>query len=423
MMRGENSMTALRVIAGLVAGFVFGLVLAANPSSISTTAVGVLASVGTVFVSLIKMTVMPLLVSLLVASVGGMASPGGLGRIGVRALAFSVILLLLASVGSVLLAEPVLSRVSIDQTAAMALRGGDAGATAPSAPGGGTSLGQWIVDLIPQNVVKSASDGAMLPVILFSVLFGLALARAKEPDRNLMLGAARGAADAMQRLVGWILALAPVGVFALAVPLAARLGWAALGAVAAYIALVVGITVLAAAVLLYPVGIVLGGMSLRRFIGYCAPAQAIAFAARSSLAALPAAVESAERERMSGTTVRLLLPLGIAIFHFGAAVAQTVGVLFLARLYGVALSPTAIALVVLAVLFATFAVPGVPGGSIIAMVPVLATAHLPVEGIGILLAVDAVPDMFRTTANLTGAMTLAAVLRTPDPEAEPTSAR
>ena len=193
------------------------------------------------------------------------------------------------------------------------------------------------------------------------------------------------------------------------------LGWAALGAVAAYIGLVVGITVLAAAVLLYPVGVIAGGMSLRRFIAYCAPAQAMAFAARSSLAALPAAVESAEREQLSATTARFVLPLGIAIFHFGAAVAQTVGALFLARLYGVSLTPAALASVVFAVLFATFAVPGVPGGSIIAMVPVLATAHLPVEGIGILLAVDAVPDMFRTTANLTGAMTLAAVLRADDP--------
>jgi Na+/H+-dicarboxylate symporter len=102
--------------------------------------------------------------------------------------------------------------------------------------------------------------------------------------------------------------------------------------------------------------------------------------------------------------------MATAIFHFGAAVAQTVGVLFLARLFGVPLGPVQFASIVLAVVFASFAVPGVPGGSIIAMVPVLAVARVPVEGIGILLAVDTIPDMFRTTANLTGAMTLAAVL-------------
>ena len=99
-------MTALRVIAGLVAGFVLGLILAANPSPVSSTAIGAFASVGTVFVSLIKMTVMPLLVSLLVASVGGMVSPGGLGRTGTKALVCSVVLLLLASIGSVMLPNP-----------------------------------------------------------------------------------------------------------------------------------------------------------------------------------------------------------------------------------------------------------------------------------------------------------------------------
>ena len=95
---------------------------------------------------------------------------------------------------------------------------------------------------------------------------------------------------------------------------------------------------------------------------------------------------------------------------FGAAVAQTVGVVFLAHLYGVSLTPLQDASVVLSVVLATFAVPGIPGGSIIAMVPAMAAANLPLDGIGILLAVDAIPDMFRTTANVTGTMVLTAIL-------------
>src|SRR5439155_25579209 len=94
----------------------------------------------------------------------------------------------------------------------------------------------------------------------------------------------------------------------------------------------------------------------------------------------------------------------------GAAVAQTVGVLFLARLFGIPLSATQLVSIVVTVILTTFAVPGIPGGSIIAMVPVLAAANVPIEGIGILLAVDTIPDMFRTTANVTGSMTLAAVV-------------
>jgi len=106
-----------------------------------------------------------------------------------------------------------------------------------------------------------------------------------------------------------------------------------------------------------------------------------------------------------------ILPLAASVFRLGGAVAMTVGVLFLARLYGVMLTPAQLASVVVTVVLTTFAVPGIPGGSIIAMVPVLAAVHLPIDGIGILLAVDTIPDMFRTTGNVTGSMTLAAVLR------------
>jgi proton glutamate symport protein len=172
----------------------------------------------------------------------------------------------------------------------------------------------------------------------------------------------------------------------------------------------VTLTVLVGVFLLYPVGIAAGSMAPRAFMSYCAPAQAVAFASRSSLAALPAMVESAERARLPPVVSRFILPLAASVFRVGGAVAMPVGVLFLARLYGATLSPAQLASVVLTVILSTFAVPGVPGGSIIAMVPVLAAVNLPIDGIGILLAVDTIPDMFRTTENVTGSMTLAAVL-------------
>jgi Na+/H+-dicarboxylate symporter len=124
-------------------------------------------------------------------------------------------------------------------------------------------------------------------------------------------------------------------------------------------------------------------------------------------------VESAERAGLPASAARVVLPLALTVFHFGAAVAQTVGVVFLAHLFGLPLTPSQLASIVFAVVLASFAVPGIPGGSIIAMAPVLAVANLPLDGLGILLAVDTIPDMFRTTANLTGAMTLTAVLPAP----------
>ena len=410
---------ALRVLLGLVAGFLLGLALSGSSSPAAVTTVRILAPIGTIFVNLIRMTVIPLVVSLLIASVGAMTSSGRLGRVGIKALLISLALLTTAAAGSVLVARPIFARLSIDQGAAMALRGPETAVAANAgAAAGGSVAAQWFVDLVPQNVVKAAADGAFLPLIIFAVLFGLALARVSDAKRQAVLRVVEGIAEAMQRLAGWILELAPIGVFALAVPLASRLGLAAAGAVIAYIVVVVLLTIVAVALLLYPLGILAGPMSASKFVAYCAPSQAIAFASRSSLAALPAIVESAERGGLSPTAARVVLPLAVAVFHFGAAVAQTVGVIFLARLFGVTLTPSQLATVIVAVVLASFAVPGIPGGSIIAMVPVLAAANLPLEGIGILLAVDTIPDMFRTTANLTGAMTLTAIL---PPEQDPSS--
>ena len=405
---------AIRVLVGLVAGFLLGLTLAGNSSPAATMTVGILAPVGTIFVNLIRMTVIPLVVSMLVASVGAMRASGGLGRTGVRALVISVGLLATAAIGSVLVAGPILARIPIDHAAVLALRGPETAAS-PRAivPSGTPTLAQWFVDLVPQNVVKAAADGAMLPLILFAVMLGLALTRVSAGKREAALRVVDGFAEAMQRLVVWILELAPIGVFALAVPLASRLGLSAAGAVVVYVALVVALTVVAVAVILYPIGILAGPMSTFAFVSYCAPSQAIAFASRSSLAALPAMVSSAERAGLPPGASQVVLPLAATVFHFGAAVAQTVGVVFLARLFDVTLTLPQLASVVVAVVLASFAVPGIPGGSIIAMVPVLAAANLPIDGVGILLAVDTIPDMFRTTANLTGAMTLTAILPSP----------
>jgi Na+/H+-dicarboxylate symporter len=396
-----------RVLIGLVAGFLLGLALAEGAPQAATYVAGVLAPVGAVFVSLIRMTAIPLVASMLIASLGAMTAPGGLGRLTIRTALIALAMLLAAATASALVAGPVLARVTVDQQAVLAL-GGSAVASAP--PSGSPGLSQWVVDLVPPNVVEAAADGAVLPVIVFAVLFGLALGRIREDRRTAVVAVFDGIADAMQRLVAWILALAPIGVFALAVPLAARLGLSFAGVVVAYVGLVVVLTVAAMAVFLYPVAIIAGRMSATAFIGYTAPAQAIAFASRSSLASLPAAVSSAERAGLSAGVARFILPLAVSVFHFGAAVAQTVGVMFLASLYGVPLGPSQLASIIAAVVLASFAVPSIPGGSIITLAPVLSAAGLPLDGIGILLAVDTVPDMFRTTANLTGAMTVAAIL-------------
>jgi Na+/H+-dicarboxylate symporter len=143
------------------------------------------------------------------------------------------------------------------------------------------------------------------------------------------------------------------------------------------------------------------------------PAQAVAFSSRSSLASLPAMIESArEQLRLPDEITSFFLPLAASVYRIGAAVGQTVGVLFIAQLYGVTLGPAQLASVVLTVVATSFSVPGIPGGSIVIMAPVLMDAGLPLEGIGILLGADTIPDMFRTTANVTGHMAMAVAIGT-----------
>jgi Na+/H+-dicarboxylate symporter len=171
---------------------------------------------------------------------------------------------------------------------------------------------------------------------------------------------------------------------------------------------------------LYPVAVLGGRVSLRVFARAVAPAQAVAISARSSLAALPAMIEgSRDVLRLPEEVTSFFLPFASATFRVGATLGLTTGAVFLAHLYGVPITGGQMVTIVLTSIITSFSIPGIPGGSIIAMVPVLASVGLPIEGIGILLGVDTIPDMFRTTANVTGQLAAATVVAhaaaTPEP--------
>src|SRR5262249_42320396 len=179
------------------------------------------------------MTVLPLVVSMLIAGVGGMASTRMLGRTGVRAVLVALALVAIAAAASAAIAQPILSRLQIDRSAAQTVQPPSAGVARSNPPEAPSRVAQWFIDLVPPNVVKAAGDDAMLPVIMFSVLFALALARVDDERRLPVLTVLEGIAEAMQRLVSAIIELAPIGVFALAVPLAGRFGTAMVGAAVA----------------------------------------------------------------------------------------------------------------------------------------------------------------------------------------------
>ncbi len=409
------SLTA-RVLLGLSAGLAVGILLSVLQNERLLYVAGWIAPIGTLWVNALRMTVIPLVVSGIIMGAASASDSASIGRLGARAITLFLVMLAAAALFTSFAAPPLLRMLSIDQAASAALQASAADATkaapnvAAAAQQGFPDLRQWVVDLVPTNPVKAAAEGTVLPLIVFALAFGLALSRITSTGRDTVVAFFTGTFDAMLALVRWILELAPVGVFALAVPLAIKLGLAAAGAVLYYIVVCAALCFVVIA-LLYPLTAALGRVSIRSFARGAAPAQAVAFSARSSLAALPAMIEGGEKELGFDQEIRtFFLPLSASMFRLGGAVGIPIGVLFVASLYGVALDMTQVLTVALTSVLLTFSVPGVPGGSIVIMVPVLLSVGLPPEAAGILLGVDTIPDMFRTTTNVTGTMSAATIL-------------
>ncbi len=321
-----------------------------------------------------------------------------------------VVLLVAGGVFTMFVAPLVLKGLVISPDVAAALRSsaGTAGIaeTARHMP----SLAQRIVEMVPVNPLKAAADGTVLPVLFFTLVLGLAITRLDRARQEALVAWFRALADALLVVVGWILAVAPIGIFALAVPLGFRMGLAAAGAIIYYVATLSGIALVFTA-LLYPVAVLAGRTPFRRFARAVLPAQAVAFSTRSSLAALPALL-SAARDTLKLPPIidGFALPLAVTIFRVNVPIGWIVGALFLGKLYGVHIGMAQLATVVVTGTVLSFSVPGIPSASLFLLVPLLVNLGLPPEGVGILIAVDAIPDMCKTTANVTAHLTAATIL-------------
>jgi Na+/H+-dicarboxylate symporter len=413
-----------RVLIALAAGVGIGLALSEVDPDLSQRVASVVEPIGTLFVNAIRMTVIPLVVSSLIVGIATSGGGGVIARMGARGVAIFIILLAASGILGALVAPPIVSRINVSASAVASLRASaaPAGTSLAASASAMQSPGEWLVALVPSNPFRAAADGAMLPLIVFALVLGLALGSVRAEQRDRVVGFFRAIAQAMLVLVRWLLVVAPIGVFALALPLVARMGLSAVGALATYIVLVSLAAAVFMLLVLYPVAVLGGRVPLREFARAAAPAQAVAISARSSLAALPAMIEgSRDVLRLPEEITSFFLPFASATFRVGATLGLTTGAVFIAHLYGVPITGGQLVTIVLTSIITSFSIPGIPGGSIIAMVPVLASVGLPIEGVGILLGVDTIPDMFRTTANVTGQLAAATVVArataTPQPSA------
>jgi Na+/H+-dicarboxylate symporter len=391
------------VLVGLGAGLVGGLLIGASHNATLIGAADAVALLGTLWVNAIRMTVIPLVVSLLITGVASACDVSTIGRIGSRTIVVFIAML----AGATMLALPLgigtsslFSRIATVRPELPPRAADAAAAVAADVPAAG--FASWLTSLIPTNPVAAAAAGAMLPLVLFTLLLALAIARSPADTRNILLDVFRSLSEAMLVLVRWIVRLAPIGVFALMLPLAAHGAAGLVGAIGFYI-LAYSLASVLFVLLLYPLVALAAHVPMRDFARAALPAQLIAFSSSSSIAALPALVRGAEDELgLRKDVTGFVLPLAISMFKFAAPVSWTFGTLFVAWFYQVDLGPTAYATMAFAMIFLGFVSPGVPRGAFLMLAPLFLSIGLPIEGIGILIAVDAIPDLFATVLNASG---------------------
>jgi Na+/H+-dicarboxylate symporter len=387
-----------RALIGLILGLLGGVAIVSSGSTSARAAATAIEPVGTLWVNAIRMTIVPLVASLLISTLSAESKTASVGRLGARCIALFVTMLAGVAVIGIVAGPPIMSFLHVDPASAASLRA-SAAPTNTQIPG----FGSWLVALVPANPIKAAADGTMLPVIVFSVVFGLALAKTSPEVRVPTARFFRAVTEAMLVLVKWILLLAPIGVFALAIGLALHLGTSLAGAVIFFLVAHCGL-VLGIGILLYVV-MWLSGAPMKRFARAALPAQIVATGTRSSVAALPAMIEGAERVlEIPPEVAGVALPLGVSLFRVNTPASWIISCLFIAKLYGVSLGLGAVVTVGLASIPMSLSVPGIPSGGLLILAPLFVAVGVPVEGIGILIALDAIPDVFKTVVIVTGHM-------------------
>ena len=296
-----------RVLLALTLGIGGGILTAASQNAQLLAVANYISPIGSLWVSAIRMTVIPLVVALLITGVASAADIKAVGRLGGRAVL--VFVLMLAGAAAIVVPLVPLLFALLPEGVRPALPPGAVDAAKLVAADQPPTLAGWLTSLIPSNPIAAAASGAMMPLVIFTLLFALAIVQSKPESRATLVGFFGAVADAMLVLVRWIILSAPIGVFALVFPLAAQAGAGLVGAIGFYI-VAYSVACIVMILLCYPLVAIVAGMPMRKFGKAVLPAQLIAFSSSSSIATLPAMVKSAEEglglpERVTG----FVLPL------------------------------------------------------------------------------------------------------------------
>lgn len=405
------------VLAALVGGLALGAVIHATESPALTTGAETFEAIGALWLNALRMTIVPLVFSLLVTGVASAADAAATGRLAARAFAIFAAVLVVAALYGAGAMNGFLALWPIDPSGAAALTSAAQAGDVEATP---TGLREWLPTLAPANPIRAAAEDAILQIVVFGLIFGFAATRLRHDLRTPLIAFFRAISETMIIIVRWVLVAAPLGVFALALGIGLRTGLDAAGVLTQYVLMVSGVAI-GALIIPYALVALLRGRDLGRFARACAPVQVLAFSTQSSLACLPAMVERT-RDELGGSArvTGVVLPLAVAVFRMTSPVANLAVAFFIVRLYGLEPGGGQIAAAIAVSLAVSIGTVGLPGqiSFFTSMAPICLALGAPLEILAVLLAVEVIPDIFRTVGNVTADMAVAAVMPDADEGAD-----
>ncbi len=356
--------------------------------------------IGVIWIGFLKMTMLPLVISLLITSVSSTRQINNapvLKRTLLVFLTLYVVSLIAAMVLMPLMMQLLPASASIPENLI------DTTAISGEKP---LSFLEQVVGWVPVNPFQIAAEGAILPLVIFSIMFGLAVNHITEEPKRVVILFFQGVTEVMLKIVEWVLLIVPLGIFCVVFPLASQMGVNLVGALGFYVAVSVALSVVCILIVCL-IASFYTKTPLLSFMSACLQPQFVALGTQSSLATLPTMVEAAEQKLHIPTHVTsMVLPLAVAIFKMGSAIAGVTYIFFAARMYHVELTLSQMLIIFVVALATAVGGAGLPSGAsfFAPIVTIFMAVGLPVEIIPVLFAVDTLPDMGQTAANVTADM-------------------
>ena len=394
----------IAMVAGAFVGWVIGEFWGGADAGIGTfKIVPFLDLVGSMFINLLKMIIVPLILASVITGVASLGSGPDLGRLGGKTLAFYVVTTLIAVLIALTIVNIVEPGVQDGEPVhkLLALSADSAEVTEGVKHRAETSVLDTVKGIIPANIVEAATNTKLLSIVFFAVLFGFFLTRIEQPFQGQMLGFWQGVFQVMMRMTGWVMTLAPIGVFALIAKVVASTGFDGARPLAIFALCVLAGLLLYGFVAIPILLALVARVNPWKLYPAMAPALLTAFSTASSSATLPLSLQCLEkRASVSERIAGFVMPLGASVNHAGSGLYECAAAMFIAQAYGLHLTFSTQFTVVLLALITSMGVAGIPAASLVGIAIILAAVGLPAEAIGVLLVFDRILDMCRTSINV-----------------------